>query len=156
MVVLHFGQEGLEFLAARRRRFLQIAIGRWLEVAERQILEIAANRAHAQTVGDGRVDIQRLARDALLLFRRQIIQSTHVVEAVGQLHQTTRTSVTMARSILRTLSTWRTSGETSSRRLILVTPSTNRAISAPNSWKLPKQGRACLRPHRAAARRKAW
>ena len=46
---------------------------------------------------------------------------------------TTRTSVTMASSILRTLSTWRTSGETSSRRLILVTPSTRRAVSGPNS-----------------------
>ena len=53
---------------------------------------------------------------------------------------TTRTSVTMASSILRTLSTCRTSGETRSSRLILVTPSTKRAVSDPNPAAISESG----------------
>ena len=46
---------------------------------------------------------------------------------------TTRTSLTIASSILRTFSAWRASGASRSRRLILVTPSTRRATSGPKS-----------------------
>ena len=69
-----------DFLLQRQKGF-------GLEVAEGQILEFAANNAHSQPVRDGRVDIQRLARDALLLVRRQIFERAHVVQPVGQLHQ---------------------------------------------------------------------
>ncbi len=44
---------------------------------------------------------------------------------------TTRTSFTMASSILRTFSAWRASGASRSSRLILVTPSTSVAMSGP-------------------------
>src|SRR5258706_12844582 len=58
----------------------------WFENAEGKILEFVADDAHAQTVRDGRVDLERLARDALLLVRLEILDSAHVVQAIGQLH----------------------------------------------------------------------
>src|SRR4029077_2103838 len=38
-----------------------------LQIAEGKILQLAADNAHPQAVRDGRVDVQRLTRDALLL-----------------------------------------------------------------------------------------
>ncbi len=58
-----------------------------LEVAEREIFQFATNQAHSQAVRDGRVDVQRLARDALLLGRLEILEGAHVVQPVGQLDQ---------------------------------------------------------------------
>ena len=52
---------------------------------ERQVLELAADLAHAQAVRDGRVDFQGLLRDALLFVGRERPQRAHVVQAVGQL-----------------------------------------------------------------------
>ena len=42
---------------------------------------------HAETVGDRRVDIQRLARDAAAFLGPHDAQRAHVVQAVGQLDQ---------------------------------------------------------------------
>ena len=53
---------------------------------------------------------------------------------------TTRTSFTMASSILRMFSTCRASGAIMFSRLILVTPSTSRATSGPNRSSIRDSG----------------
>ena len=53
--------------------------------SESQIFELAANQDHAEPVGHGRVNVERFARDALLLFGIEELQRAHVVQAVGQL-----------------------------------------------------------------------
>src|SRR5580704_16772313 len=53
---------------------------------------------------------------------------------------TTRTSFTIASSILRTFSAWRASGASRSKRLILVAPSTRRATSAPKCSEIVSSG----------------
>ena len=58
-----------------------------LEIAERQVLQLSPHHAHSQAVRNRRVNIQRLARNALLLFRFEVLQRAHVVQAVGQLDQ---------------------------------------------------------------------
>ncbi len=67
--------------------FLQGEEGSRLEIAEGQILELTAHHAHAQAERDGRVDVQRLARNALLLFGFEVFECAHVVEPVGQLDE---------------------------------------------------------------------
>ena len=54
---------------------------------EGQVFQFAADLAHAQPVGDGRVDVQGFARDLLLPLLREILQGAHVVQAVGQLDE---------------------------------------------------------------------
>jgi hypothetical protein len=53
---------------------------------------------------------------------------------------TTRTSFTIASSILRTFSAWRASGASRSSRLIFVTPSTRRAMSGPKRSTIRAEG----------------
>jgi hypothetical protein len=65
--------------------FLQFKKCLGLEVTEGKILQLAANQAHAQAVGDGRVNVDRFAGDALLTFGVEIFQRTHIVQAVGEL-----------------------------------------------------------------------
>ena len=104
-----------------------------LEIAEREIFQLAANQAHAEPVGDRRINIERLAGDALLPFGVENIRSVRMLcRRSASLTITTRTSLTMASSILRTFSAWRASGASRSSRLIFVTPSTSRATSGPN------------------------
>ena len=62
-----------------------VAIRFGIEVAQREILEIPLDLPDAQAMRDRRVDLDRLARDRLLLRRRQARQRAHVVQAVGQL-----------------------------------------------------------------------
>ena len=84
--VLHFEKEFVEDFLLRRDFLLQLEKRLGLEIAERQILELAADQAHAETVRDGRVDIERLARDALLALGREEFERAHVVQAVAELH----------------------------------------------------------------------
>ena len=65
----------------------QLAVLGRLEVAERQILELDLHPLDAEAVGQRRVDLQRLARDALLLLARHVLQRAHVVDAIGELDQ---------------------------------------------------------------------
>jgi hypothetical protein len=58
-----------------------------LQVPERQFLQFAVSLVQAQAVRDGRVDVERFARDACPLLARRIGQRAHVVRAVGQLDQ---------------------------------------------------------------------
>lgn len=52
---------------------------------ETEVLQLALDQAHAQALGDGRVDLQRLAGDAAARFAALRTQRAHVVQAVGQL-----------------------------------------------------------------------
>ena len=75
---------------ARRLRVdlgAQRLVGLRLEVAERQLLELVLHLAHAEPVGDRRVDVARLLgdRDAPLL--GQVVERPHVVQPVGELDE---------------------------------------------------------------------
>ena len=58
------------------------AIG--IYVLESEVFEFSANLAHAQAMGDGRVDFQGLARNLQLAVGRQVFKRAHVVQAVGK------------------------------------------------------------------------
>ncbi len=84
---LHLGQERLALFAARLDGVLHLVVGDGIDVLEREVFELAANLAHAQAMRDGRVDVQRLARDLLLPLGREKLQGAHVVQTVGQLDE---------------------------------------------------------------------
>ena len=56
-----------------------------LEVAKRQVLQLAADFSHPEPVRDGRIDFEGLLRDALLALALRYAERTHVVQAVRQL-----------------------------------------------------------------------
>ncbi len=58
-----------------------------VEVVEGQVLEVALDPRHPEAVGDGGVDLQRLARDAPARLGRQVLEGLHVVQPVGELDQ---------------------------------------------------------------------
>ena len=85
--VLHFDQEFVEDLLLGGDFFLQFEKRFGFEIAKREIFEFAANEAHAEPIGDRRVDVERFAGDALLAFGVEIFERAHVVQAIGQLDQ---------------------------------------------------------------------
>ena len=87
IVRLHFFQKFLVQRLLVADFFLQSEKGLGLENAEGKILEFVADDAHAEAVGDGRVNFQSFARNALLLLGLQIFDGAHVVQPVGQLDQ---------------------------------------------------------------------
>ncbi len=59
-----------------------------IDLREREVLELVLHRAHADALGERRIDIHRLARDAqALLGALDVMQRAHVVKPVGELHQ---------------------------------------------------------------------
>ena len=64
-------------------RGVRVRIG----IAEREVFELAAQFAHAQPMSQRRVDVERFARDLLLLFRLKVLERAHVVQAVGELDE---------------------------------------------------------------------
>ncbi len=75
-------------VAARTAHCLgQHAVTQGMQVAERQLLQLAIERIEPEAVGDRRVDLQRLAGDAAALVEAHGIQRAHVVQAVGQLDE---------------------------------------------------------------------
>ena len=56
-----------------------------LEVLEGEVLELPLDLPHAEPMRQRGVDLHRLARDALLLLGRQVLERAHVVEPVGEL-----------------------------------------------------------------------
>ena len=73
-----------------RARCTALASAPWrhgIEMLERQLLQFAVALVQAQPVRDRRVDVQRLARDALALVGRHRVHRAHVVQPVGQLDQ---------------------------------------------------------------------
>ena len=63
----------------------QLAVLLGLEVLEREVLELPLDLPDAEPMRQRRVDLHRLARDALLLLRRQGLERPHVVQPVGEL-----------------------------------------------------------------------
>ena len=59
----------------------------WAQILKGEVFEVLLDPADAEAVGEGRVDVERLLRDALLLLRDHVLQSAHVVRAVGQLDE---------------------------------------------------------------------
>ena len=84
---LKLGEEFLKLLAALGNRRLQLGVRRRLQISEGQVFQVAAHCTHAQPVGDGRINVERLSGDALLFFWRQIAQGAHVVQPVSQLDE---------------------------------------------------------------------
>ncbi len=65
----------------------QLAVARRVEVLDRQVLELALDPPHPQPMRQRGVDLQRLARDPLLLCDRQVLEGAHVVQTVGELDE---------------------------------------------------------------------
>ena len=79
-VAAGFGQ----LLQAARDR----GVGVRLQLPERQRLHLGHHLVHADPLGERRIDIHRLARDApALLLGRDVVERAHVVQPVGELHQ---------------------------------------------------------------------
>src|SRR3546814_20172946 len=66
---------------------LQHRVADRVQRAEAQVLQLGLDQVHAQALRDRRVDLQRLAGDALARLRRLRAQGAHVVQAVGELDQ---------------------------------------------------------------------
>ena len=84
---LHPRQESFAGLAPRFDRIVHLLVSDGIDVAEPQVLQFSADLAHAQAVGDGGVDLERLPGNLLLSLRRKMLESAHVMQAVRQLDQ---------------------------------------------------------------------
>ena len=84
--VLQFREKSLEFFSFGDDGILQLLVSLGLEVAESNVLQLAADQTHSQAVRDRGINIERFAGDALLLFGREETERAHVVQPVGQLH----------------------------------------------------------------------
>src|SRR5205085_8785244 len=58
-----------------------------IDILESEIFELAAHLSHAQTVSEGRVDVQGLLRDLQLQLKRKVLQGPHIVQPVGKLNK---------------------------------------------------------------------
>ncbi len=76
---------GFPLFLAGAQAALQVAVGVGVEVLEAEVFEFPFDLPDAEPVGQRREDLQRLAGDALLLFRLHRGQGAHVVQSVGQL-----------------------------------------------------------------------
>jgi hypothetical protein len=65
----------------------QRGIAPGFQMPERQFLQFAVSLVQPEPVRDGRVDVERFARDAGPLLARRVGQRAHVVGAVGQFDQ---------------------------------------------------------------------
>ena len=78
-------EERLAFAAQRIDFGGELRVGEGIDVAEGEVFELAAQFAHAETVRERSVHVERLASDAALLLRVQVLERAHVVQAVGEL-----------------------------------------------------------------------
>src|SRR3989344_462146 len=76
---------GLPVAQVSFRDFLGFRVMFRIEILEAEVLELAFDFADAETVGDGRIDFDGFARDALLFFRSEVLERAHIVETVGEL-----------------------------------------------------------------------
>ena len=65
----------------------QRLVGLRLEVLERELLELVLDLAHAQAVGDRRVDVEGLLRDLDAPLLGKVMKRAHVVKPIRELHQ---------------------------------------------------------------------
>ena len=78
-------EEGFAFAAEGVDLVGELGIGEGIDVAEGEVFELATQLAHAETVGKRGIDVEGLLGDAGLLFGAEMLESPHVVEAVGEL-----------------------------------------------------------------------
>ncbi len=78
---------GLAAFASRVEQLCQLPEALGFERLEGEILELPLDLPDAEPLGQRRVDLHRLAGDALLLLDRQPVERAHVVEPVGELDQ---------------------------------------------------------------------
>ena len=81
------GNERLAVGAVARDAADDVFVRVWLEVAERQVLELPLDLADAEPVRERRVDVEGLARDLAPLRLRQRLEGAHVVQPVGELDE---------------------------------------------------------------------
>jgi hypothetical protein len=86
-LVDHLGQVLLALRLALGGHAHDLFVALGVQRGEGQVLQFPLDLVHAQPVGQRRVDLQRLARLALLLLAWQVADVAHVVEPVGQLDQ---------------------------------------------------------------------
>ena len=63
----------------------ELLVGEGVGVAEGEVFQLAAEFAHAEAVGERGIDVEGFASDLLALLGREVLERTHVVEAVGEL-----------------------------------------------------------------------
>ena len=81
---------GHEAVVLRRlliQRFGDLPVAHGIQIFQGEILQLPLHLLHAQTVGDGGVDLHGLKGFLLLLLRRLILHGAHVVETVGYLDE---------------------------------------------------------------------
>src|SRR5262245_3379468 len=76
---------GLALETALGDALLEIQVVARVEAAEGEILELRLHLGHAEPVGQGRVDVERLLRDLPGTVGRQVLEGAHVVETIGEL-----------------------------------------------------------------------
>ena len=77
----------LAVFAQRLHLLVDHLVAHRIDVGKRQVFQLAANLAHAEAVGQRRVNLQRLLGDLQLALGRKVLQGAHVVQAVGQLDE---------------------------------------------------------------------
>ena len=83
----HLGQQPFAVLALGLDQLVNLFVADRIDVGERQILELAAHLAHAETMRQRGINLQRLFGDLHLPLGRERLQRPHVMQAVGQLDQ---------------------------------------------------------------------
>ena len=79
--------KGLPIALLLRDLLLQIVIDLRLQVFQRQIVQLVLHLGDTEPLSDGRVDVHGLPGLFLLLLRLHVLESAHIVQAVGQLDQ---------------------------------------------------------------------
>ncbi len=64
---------------------LELIINLRMEMLEREVLQLVLDPGDAETMGERGVDVERLLRRGELLLHRHMVESPHVVRAVGKL-----------------------------------------------------------------------
>ncbi len=104
-----------------------------LQLGEGEVLQLGLDRVHADALGQGRVDLHRLARDALPALVEVTKCSVRMLcSRSASLTSSTRMSWLIASTSLRKFSACLSRPDFSSSLVSLVTPSTSPAIGLPN------------------------
>src|SRR5690625_1329239 len=141
---LQSGAHGFDVVLAVQPALVQqpgnLLVGLGLQVAKREVFQLPLDVADAQPVGQGCVEVEHLPGHAVALAGLSLTPRIAQVRSAS-LMRATRTSSTMATSILRTVSLWSSwrpstgSREPKRTRLMAAirsTPSIRRAMSPPN------------------------
>ena len=56
-------------------------------IAKGQVFELAAHFAHAETVGEGGIDVERFAGNGFAALGPEVLEGAHVVQAIGELDE---------------------------------------------------------------------